>query len=228
VTVVEQVLVVPRRLALPDGSFRGLMRAEATWLEELVASSGEFRSRPEMEADRTFKQVIPYLVLRDGPRWFLMKRTRAGVDQRLHDRYSIGVGGHLNPGDSDLLGGLRREWREELVADFEPSFEFIGLLNDDETEVGSVHLGAVFTADADGRQVTVRETDKLVGSFVDSDEVESVRDRMESWSSLLFDSLHSERRDGRPATATNWCADAPRDRVARPRTPRPGSPGGLR
>ena len=74
-----------------------------------------------MERDPAFKQVIPYLVLRDGERYFLMQRTTAGGDARLHGRYSIGVGGHLNPGDGGLLGGLRREWDEELVADFVPS-----------------------------------------------------------------------------------------------------------
>ena len=123
---------------------------------------------PEMEVDRAWKQVIPYLVLRDGARYFLMRRTRAGGDARLHDRFSIGVGGHLNPGDGDLAGGLRREWREELEADFEPEFELIGLLNDDTTEVGSVHLGAVYVADAGGLPVAIRETDKLSGRFADT------------------------------------------------------------
>ena len=118
-----------------------------------------------MEVDPSFKQVIPYLVLRDGPRWFLMQRTRAGADSRLHDRWSIGVGGHLNPGDGDLYGGLAREWREELIAGFEPDLRFVGLLNDDTTEVGRVHLGVVFVADAAGRPVVVRETDKLTGEF---------------------------------------------------------------
>ena len=56
------------------------------------------------------------------------------MDARLHDRYSIGVGGHLNPGDGGVLGGLRREWHEELVADFEPAFRLVGLLNDDTTD----------------------------------------------------------------------------------------------
>ena len=58
-----------------------------------------------MEVDPSFKQVIPYLVLRDAERYFLMRRTRAGVDARLLGRYSIGVGGHLNPGDGGVLGG---------------------------------------------------------------------------------------------------------------------------
>ena len=152
-------------------------------------SAGEFRPRPAAEVDPSLKQVDPYLVLRDGDAWFLMQRTRAGADQRLHERYSIGVGGHLNPGDEDLRAGLAREWREELAADFEPEFRFVGLLNDDDTEVGSVHLGAVYVADAAGRPVSVRETHKLGGAFAATAAVEAVRDRMETWSVLAFDAL---------------------------------------
>jgi predicted NUDIX family phosphoesterase len=136
--------------------------------------------------------VIPYLALRDGERLFLMRRTRAGADRRLHDRYSIGVGGHLNPGDEGLLGGLDREWREELVADFTPEFALVGLLNDDDDPVGAVHLGVVFEADARGRPVGVRETDKLSGRFASLDEVRAVRDDLETWSSLLFAHLAGE------------------------------------
>jgi predicted NUDIX family phosphoesterase len=128
-------------------------------------------------------------VLRDGGRYFLMHRTRAGTDARLHDRWSIGVGGHVNPGDADLLGGLRREWAEELDAGFMPDFRVVGLLNDDETPVGAAHLGVVFTADAGGRAVAIRETHKLEGAFADEHEVVAVRDRMETWSRLVFDAL---------------------------------------
>jgi predicted NUDIX family phosphoesterase len=142
-----------------------------------------------MEQDPVFKQVIPYLVLRDGARYYLMRRTRGGADRRLHDRWSIGVGGHLNPGDGDVLSGLRREWREELDAAFEPAFGFVGLLNDDETEVGRVHLGAVFVADSGGRPVAIRETDKLEGRFAVAAEVVEVRQNLESWSALVFDHL---------------------------------------
>jgi predicted NUDIX family phosphoesterase len=142
-----------------------------------------------MERDPAFKQVIPYLVLRDGPRYFLMRRTRAGGDARLHDRWSIGVGGHLNPGDLGLDGGLRREWREELAAEFEPTFRPLALLNDDTTEVGAVHLGVVYVADAAGRPVAVRETDKLEGAFADPAAVGAVRGDLETWSRIVFDAL---------------------------------------
>ena len=95
----------------------------------------------------------------------------------------------MNAGDTDVLAALRRELREELSADFEPDFRFVGLLNDDETEVGSVHLGAVFVADAAGRPIDVRETDKLSGAFADTAGVEAVRDGLETWSALVFDAL---------------------------------------
>ena len=144
-----------------------------------------------MESDPSFKQVIPYLVLRDAERFFLMRRTRAGGDARLFDRYSIGVGGHLNPGDKDLLGGLRREWAEEVVADFEPAFRLVALLNDDTTDVGSVHLGAVYVADAAGRSVTIRELDKLEGAFAEPAEVAAVADKLETWSRLTFEYLEA-------------------------------------
>jgi predicted NUDIX family phosphoesterase len=190
----ELVLVVPRGSLMADPGWHGLTTEGLDTFEAIVARDGEFRPRAAVEPDRTWKQVIPYLVLRDGPRYFLMRRTRAGGDARLHDRWSIGVGGHLNPGDGDLAGGLRREWREELVADFEPDFELIGLLNDDTTDVGGVHVGAVYVADAAGRPVAIRETEKLTGAFADPREVASVVDRMETWSALVFEHL-----DGAPA-----------------------------
>ena len=189
----EQVLVIPRASIMGDPGWLGVTSEGLDAFEALVAREGRFRPRAAMEQDRSWKQVIPYLVLRDGEDFFLMRRTKAGGDARLHDRFSIGVGGHLNPGDGDLAGGLRREWREELAAAFEPEFTLIGLLNDDTTDVGSVHLGAVYLADAARRPVEIRETDKLSGRFASPDEVAAVLDRMETWSALVFEQLQPER-----------------------------------
>jgi predicted NUDIX family phosphoesterase len=185
----EQVLVVPRAALVPGDGWLGIRRGDMDQALEVVSRQGFFMRRVDAEVDATHKQVIPYLVLRDGERWFLMRRTRAGGDARLHDRWSIGVGGHLNPGDVDVPGGLRREWGEELVADFEPAYAPVGLLNDDTTAVGSVHVGLVYVADAGGRPVAIRETDKLEGAFVSTAEVAAVRGGLETWSRLVFDAL---------------------------------------
>jgi predicted NUDIX family phosphoesterase len=185
----ERVFVVPRASIADRAAWYGIRTDDLDVFVEALERDGRYEPRPQMEVDPSFKQVIPYLILRDGERYFLMRRTRAGVDARLHDRYSIGVGGHLNPGDGGVLGGLRREWREELVADFEPAFRLVGLLNDDTTEVGAVHLGAVYVTEAAGRQVTIRETDKLTGSFAEPHEVAAVADQLETWSRLCFEFL---------------------------------------
>ena len=102
--------------------------------------------------------------------------------------------GGRNLGDGDLAGGLRREWHEELIVEFVPEFRFVGLLNDDTTAVGEVHLGLVYEGDAAGRPVEIREVDKLSGSFVPSREVAAVADRLETWSLLAFEFI-----EGQPA-----------------------------
>jgi predicted NUDIX family phosphoesterase len=187
----ERVFVVPRAAVVDEAGWYGLRTDGLDAFVAALERDGRYESRDTMEHDPAFKQVIPYLVLRDGERYFLMQRTAAGGDTRLHGRYSIGVGGHLNPGDGDLLGGLRREWAEELVARFVPAFRLVALLNDDTTEVGAVHLGAVYLAESSGRPVAIRETDKLSGTFVSAADVEAVADGLETWSRLTFEFLEA-------------------------------------
>lgn len=191
----ERVLVLPRD-AVPGGcDFHGIRKADAHALATLratVASHGRYLDRPTAELDAAHKQLIPYVVVRDGERVFLMHRTDAGGDARLHGKASIGVGGHLNPVDEGadaLMAGLRREWAEELETDWDPAFELIGLLNDDSNPVGSVHLGVVFTVEAGGRSVDVREHDKLAGAFVTHDDLVASWPRLETWSRLVADAL---------------------------------------
>ena len=191
----ERVLVLPRA-DVPGGcDFHGVRAGQRGLLAKLratVAARGRYLDRPIAEDDPTHKQLIPYVVVRDAERVFLMQRTDAGGDARLHGRASIGVGGHLNPvddGDDALMSGLRREWHEELAADWEPEFELIGLLNDDSNPVGAVHLGVVFSVDARGRAVDVREHDKLMGAFVGAEELAASWPRLESWSQLVADAL---------------------------------------
>lgn len=194
-TLSERVLVLPRN-AVPGGcNFHGLRSANASGIADLraaVASKGRYLERAAAENDSGHKQLIPYVVVRDAERVFLMQRTDAGGDPRLHGKATIGVGGHLNPVDEGadaLMSGLRREWAEELDTDWEPAFELIGLLNDESNPVGAVHLGIVFSVDAAGRSVGVRELDKLSGAFAGGTEVAMSWDRLETWSQLVATSL---------------------------------------
>jgi predicted NUDIX family phosphoesterase len=191
----EKVLVLPRD-EVPGGcDFTGIRPADggtATALAAAVDRHGFFADRWVAEEDPGLKQLIPYVVVRDAHEHFLMERTDAGGDPRLHRKASLGVGGHINPvdaGDDALSAGLRREWDEELVADWEPEFELLGLLNDDSNPVGSVHLGVVYAVDAAGRSVAVREREKLRGRMASRDEIVAAWERLETWSQLVASQL---------------------------------------
>jgi predicted NUDIX family phosphoesterase len=193
--VTEQVLVLPREKVPGGCDFTGVRaadRAATARLRAAVAEHGRFLDRPVAEESPEWKQLIPYVVLRDAERVFLMERTDAGGDPRLHRKASIGVGGHLNPvdeGEDPLSVGLQREWAEELDAPWTPEFRLVGMLNDDSNPVGAVHLGVVFEVQADGLPVSVRETEKLSGRFATLDEVRDAWDRLETWSQLVAAAL---------------------------------------
>ena len=203
----ERVLVVPRA-AVPGGcDFRGIRsagQAGLSALSETIRRHGFFMARDAAESDPAFKQVIPYVVVRDGGSVFVMRRSTAGGDARLHRRWSIGVGGHLNEGDAGedpLRAGLEREWREELVTAWRPEFELVGLLNDDTNPVGAVHLGVVFVAEAAGRRVEVREREKLEGAFSPLSDLRRDWDALETWSQLVADFLITDAPHGPAGSA---------------------------
>jgi hypothetical protein len=97
--------------------------------------------------------------------------ARAGGDAWLHDRWSIGIGGHLNPGDGDLLGGLRRVARGD-VASFTPEFQLL-LLNDERSRRRCIRVVYRRRRRAPGRHPGERQ---LRGAFATLDEVRRVAD----------------------------------------------------
>ena len=195
----DELVLGVARADVPGGlAFRGVSGRPLEPYLEAIRRLGSFRPRSEAEADPTWKQIIPYVALTDGDSIYLMRRTRAGGDARLFDRYSIGVGGHINPDDGGVDGGLWREWAEEVDADFIPEFVPLGVLNDDDNAVGAVHLGLVFAADAGGRRVEIREREKLSGRFASFAEVEAVAKDLETWSALLFEFLVAREREIQP------------------------------
>jgi len=146
-----------------------------------------FIARPVAEVSPEYKQIIPYVALRNGDDFFVLRRTSKQTESRLHHKMSLGIGGHINPDTPTLLGGLEKELNEEVSVPEPYQLQFIGILNDDTTDVGRVHLGAVFVLDTQSRDVTVRETDKMTGSWRARRELGSMRDAMETWSQIVYD-----------------------------------------
>lgn len=149
----EQVLCVER--ALLQAAFplaQGHWRVEASALDALPYA---FVPRPEAEQDFTRKQLIPYALLFDETGHVLTYR-RQGSEGRLAGRFSAGIGGHVNENDAGetllarLACGLRREIREE-VGIAPSNVQLLGMINEDESEVGQCHIGIVFRVETAAR-----------------------------------------------------------------------------
>ncbi len=124
------------------------------FIEQCTLSGFEFVNRFEAENDSTLKQVIPYIVLQTHDLERTAIYNRQGSEERLHDLWSLGIGGHINPVDQQnqqssfkdiLMSGMERELEEELYKRPDQDMaEFSGIISEDITSVGKVHLGAVF------------------------------------------------------------------------------------
>lgn len=189
----EQVLCVKREDIFPDGAWHGFVSKDLERHQELIRKRHFFMPRASVEDDPSYQQIIPYVVFRHGDRYFLTHRLRASSERRLRKQYSLGVGGHINPGDLEagdpILDGLKREWEEEVVYHGKFEARLLGLLNDDSSPVSKVHLGVVFLVDGDTPDIAIRETDKLEGELLTLDEMRRLYLEMESWSQMVYDRM---------------------------------------
>lgn len=202
---------VVKRYELFDLSFPyGFVPADdgsvvATYLDR-IRRHGFFVERRHAELDSSLKQIIPYALVCAPAGVLVLRRLRAQAEARLHDKLSIGVGGHINPidGATDVLeASLARELDEELHLPAEWTSKAIGVINDESNDVGSVHFGIVYRVDVPTDDVSVRENDKMDGTLTDPAELAKLHDtspeRFETWSELIL-----RHRDAvlAPATST--------------------------
>ena len=185
---VEQVMVVPTGDLRPFLTGNHLIRSRTDEILTLIAERHLFIERPLAEQSPRFRQIIPYVVIRHGDSFFVLQRTAKQTEARLHHKLSLGIGGHINPGH-DLAAGLKKELDEEVRIDDPYELEVAGILNDESTEVGRVHLGAVYLLHAAGPRVEVLETEKMTGRFVPRAELPPLREAMETWSQIVYDDL---------------------------------------
>ena len=192
----EQVMVVEREAIASWLIERGMTQEHGDELLEVVSEKHFFIDRYTAEHSPQYKQIIPYVLIRHADSWFLLQRTQKQTEARLHHKLSLGIGGHINPDTPDLLDGLQKELEEEVNVESDYELTFAGILNDDSTEVGQVHLGVVFILETAEARVTVRETEKMVGRWAARAELAAARDEMETWSQIAYDAIIVPTRVG--------------------------------
>jgi predicted NUDIX family phosphoesterase len=189
----EHVLCVRREDLFPDGAWYGFISEGLERYQKVIREQSFFMPRAEVEEDPGYQQIIPYVVFRHGDRYFLTRRLRASTEKRLRQLYSLGVGGHINPGDLEqgdpIRDGLRREFEEEVEYSGEIEATLLGLINDDSSPVSKVHLALAFLVEGSSPEIAIRETNKLAGELLTLEEMRMYYLEMESWSQIVYDEL---------------------------------------
>ena len=125
--------------------------------------------RKDAETDYNYKQIIPYVIIQksDGK---IACYQRHGSEKRLAGLYSCGFGGHIEESDigknfyETLQKGMIRELSEE-ISNFNTKFidlNYLGIINEVESNVGLVHLGCVYLAKCDEAFIP-QESDETKG-----------------------------------------------------------------
>ena len=202
----EEVLVFERKVFEQVGKFHGLKFDVGCYLRELFAPGVlRFMPRSQAEADTAYKQLIPYVIMAYNGKYLSYVRGKRAGETRLVEKRSIGIGGHINPDDEvplfdtdfreAYLTAVEREVAEEVTVKANYTNRIVALLNDDSNEVGQVHLGIVHYWALDSSDVEKREQMITQMTFMTIEQLQEVRDSMETWSSLCLDGLGEMTKD---------------------------------
>lgn len=190
-------------LCISNFHLGGWLRTEKDSVNALLKgmmSHGYFDYRYNAEIDYTAKQVIPYVVLKHKDKYFVTTRKKG--DSRLVGGSSIAVGGHINPCDmvkesalKDPLGVIERCVKRELTEETTVTEDMIKskiyktTFVDESSDVSKVHVCLLTVIDLNTDEIEIKETDKLVGAWLDADEIHAKLDSFEGWSKITIDLL---------------------------------------
>ena len=185
----EAILVVKRTNIFANHSaWHGLEQEPLKDVMQMIKSRKEFLPRSIMEIDPDYKQIIPYLVFNYQDKYFLMQRQAKASEQRLKNKYTLGIGGHIRQEDmstDSIFDWATREFHEEVCYDGSIEIETLGILNDDSNAVGQVHLGLVLLVKGNNADISVKSELKS-GTMMTLNELTSYYDHMETWSQMIY------------------------------------------
>ncbi len=192
----EQVLVVRRSLFDELGSFQGFTPEAQRYLDVFLKRENNFFApRSSAETDPSLKQIIPYAVFTHAGRILRYVRGGKSGEKRLAAKASIGIGGHINDADEGLFAfnedayriAVEREIAEELRLGGGFTDRIVGLINDDSTEVGQVHLGVVHLVELESSEVRPGEAAITQLEFVSMEELRGGHEKLEAWSQIVLE-----------------------------------------
>lgn len=156
--------------------------------------------REDLEKMPHYRQIIPYVVLRHEGSIVYYRRTPAGNEPGLHEKVSIGLGGHIDFGDivSNDEGGVNlgatltlaadREVHEELHGVSAQHKQILGLLVDNDLPVGRVHIGVAQVWDLDSLPGGSSEAEIANVGMAPLETLRDMSANFEAWTQILLNS----------------------------------------
>lgn len=192
----KEILVVRREDLFQGAEFHGFCPIGIKNYLEIILKNFEYRERNnELENSPRIKQIIPYvwLINYKTKQIFLYKRSTEGEENRLHNKYSGGIGGHIDKdteqnSENPIIDAMMRELKEELKMKNYPIPKFVGFLNDDFNSVGKVHFGIVAIGETEEDAFPAMHMSH--GKFYSVEEIEKLvarpENELESWSQFSW------------------------------------------
>jgi len=170
-----------------SGKTRAYCKEEIEVRNDFLSCTFDWKNRRKVEINKQWKQLIPYIIITDTNGNMLIY-NRNGNETRLHGLWSCGIGGHINPIDKGsnwfetVSNGARREMEEETGLNGHLSF--LGVIDEEESEVGEVHLGIVFHFQVSNFNNLIQSEELETSLFLPIEEIKNKS--LELWSKLAL------------------------------------------
>ena len=194
----EQVFVVPYHFTqeIPNGLSYG------SDVSDIDLDKGKYLYRYDVEGDMSFIQIIPTVVISDASEEKYFVTRRIGGEERLKDKLSIIIGGHINPPDGYrirmLFNCMNREIGEETnlydinrndskMVDIKSAYPewYVRDLTSNTPD----HLGYIYRLKLSNngvRKLKVKETNNLEGMWMTKDQLMNNYAKFESWGQMII------------------------------------------
>ncbi|MDD5193104.1 MAG: NUDIX domain-containing protein [Candidatus Nanoarchaeia archaeon] len=200
----KEVMVVNTKKLFDEDYFQGFLHHSEKDFHHKILNNFEWMKRGLAEKNPNYKQPIAYCIIinQELKKVFIYQRSTKAGEERLHNNFTIGIGGHIDPPDYDgnsnanenpLHKSMLREIKEEIIIPEESIKELIvlGYINDDSNDVGKVHLGVLYLIKTTAEEIHPKDSELEQGKFVHFKELERIfsENEIENWSKIAFEPL---------------------------------------
>ena len=202
----KEIMVVHINKLFDNDYFQGFLHHSKKDFHSRVLNNFEWMKRGLAENNPQFKQPIAYCIIINPElkKVFVYQRSTKAGEERLHNLFTIGIGGHIDLPDynenenqnetkNPIYKSMFREINEEIHITEQSTIEplVLGYINDDSNDVGKVHLGILYLIKTNAEQIFPKDSEIEQGKFVYFHELEDIfsKNEFEIWSKIAFEPL---------------------------------------